>query len=161
MLQSKIYKSNYIPRALILYKKTLDNKTKSCAGFTIIEVSVALAILIFSITYLIVFLPTGIKSSSSARDKTVAVNLARTKIEEIISKPYSENAIGATVENSLSYLGDDFSKYKRTTVINYVDQNLNNAVSDIGLKKAAVSVSWLDPLSGYSTTTLTTLITPL
>ena len=131
-------------------------------GFTLIETMVALTILIVAISYLIGFFPMGLNTAMSAKQDSLAALLAQGKIEELIGTPYAEVAVGTVIENSLNSIDPDFSGFRRTTSINYVDANLNNTASNSGLKKITVSVSWRNNIKQTDiTTTLTTLITEL
>lgn len=128
-------------------------------GISLIETLIALTILIIGVLAIVQLFPLGLKASQQAKNITLATNLAQAKIEEIISEEYDQVSIGNAYEPSL---GNDFSNYSRLTIVQYVDQNLNQIIEDQGLKKVEVQVGLTDQFSGNTvTTTLTTLIANL
>ncbi|HLC63849.1 MAG TPA: type II secretion system protein [Patescibacteria group bacterium] len=140
----------------------LGRKIKAKEGFTLIEIMVALAILLFVVIMAVSFFPLGLKSAISSSQQTVAIYLAQAKIEEIISAPYAELSAGETVEANLSSIDQDFVSFSRTTNLDYVDSNLNDSAIDLGLIRARVQVFWTDSqLGATASTSLITLIANL
>lgn len=132
------------------------------AGFTLLEVLLALAILTIAVLTLMGLFPLGLKGSSQAKQITIATSLAQAKIEQIISQRYDEVASGDFEESSLAGLDADFSAFGRLTRVTLLDGNFNPSVQDVGLKKIEIFVSWPDSFSGKrSTTTLATVISNL
>ncbi|MDP2586503.1 MAG: type II secretion system protein [Candidatus Komeilibacteria bacterium] len=122
-------------------------KTINQSGLTLVETILALAILTLAVTFLASLFPHGLKISTLSQEETIAAFLAQAKIEELISANYAETPTATTVESNLSGLDADFSGFSRTTVVSYVDGNLDPSAADLGLKKISVTVSWLNNLS--------------
>lgn len=108
-------------------------------AFTILEAIVALAVLAFAIVWVLQVFPTASMLEKMSQRRTQAVLLAQEKTEELISKAYQSVAVGIVVEDPVS---SPFEKFKRTTEVVFVDVDLQEASSDYGLKKIAVTVSW-------------------
>ncbi|MDD2696564.1 MAG: type II secretion system protein [Candidatus Pacebacteria bacterium] len=128
-------------------------------GFTIVELLVAIFILSVGIVASLYIFPTGTHIQKSAQMTSVAVQLGQGKMEEIISRSYSEIAVGIVDE---SYGFDPaLTSYRRKTEINYFDPN-NPSVppgSDLGIKKITIQVFWHSPLGvGEKEVKLATLI---
>ncbi len=118
-------------------------------GLSLIEIVVALSVLSIAFLGLIGSFPLGMLINKEAEYKSVAANLAQSKIEELIYTGYDNIAVG-TIEaktrispNQSDYL----YKFKRMTTVVYVDGNLNNSASDTGLKKISANVYYLNPIN--------------
>ncbi len=115
-------------------------------GFTLIEVTVAMAIFILVIIGIIQMFPVGIQIRKSAEQATVASNLAAAKIESLVSMPYEDIIVGEIEPRThVSPLpSDPFYEYERQTLVTYVDpnNNLTETVSDLGMKKIKTTVYW-------------------
>lgn len=120
-------------------------KQKS-AGFTLIEVMLAVFILSVGITAILQAFPLGTHIQRSSQMNTIAIQLNQAKLEEIISKSYSEVSLGIVTELYGSIA--NFSSFQRKTETTYFDPN-NPAVppaSDLGIKKIEVTVFYRSPL---------------
>ncbi|MFA6304679.1 MAG: type II secretion system protein [Patescibacteria group bacterium] len=130
------------------------------SGLTLVETLLALAIFTLAATYLVSLFPFGLKSAGMAEQETIAINLAQSKIEEIIGSKYSDVPTSVNTENSLTSIDPAFAGFSRITTVTYVDGNLAPSAQDLGLKKINVSVFWRNKLTqATSTTALMTLIT--
>lgn len=116
-------------------------------GLTLVETVIALAIVTLAVTFLAGLFPHGLKVATLSQEETMAAFLAQAKIEQLISANYAETPTATTVENSLSALHPDFTGFRRTTVVSYVDGDLDTSAVDLGLKKISVTISWLNNLS--------------
>jgi len=127
-------------------------------AFTLIEILISVFILSMGITGILMMFPTGVQVEKSAQTLTAANQSAQARIEENISKSYSEIIIGTTTEEYGSIPG--FSYFKRLTRINYYDPlNLIVTGSDSGIKKVEVFIFWKSPLgSSEKNTKLESLI---
>lgn len=117
-------------------------------GFTLIEVLVAIFILVIGIAAVLQAFPLGMYIQKSAQLTTTAAQLSQAKIEEIVSKSYSDPllSVGTATESYGTISG--FSVFKRVTKINYYDPN-NPALipaADLGIKKIEITVFWRSPL---------------
>lgn len=136
----------------LLWKKTEKNfraSFKKEAGFTLIEVLVAIFILVVGIVAVLDIFPLGTKIWKSAEMATIASQLGQAKMEEIISKSYNEISIG--VIEAKHNLDPPFSFYQRETKVICVDPNSNlsevvNCSPDPGIKKIEVTIFWKSPL---------------
>lgn len=113
-------------------------------GFTVIEATIAIFILLVGLLAVSEFFPFGLRIISDAQKETTAANIALSKIEEIRSLNYNDVGTG-TIEAKQRVSTDPTSylyHYQRQTVVQLVDTSLNPAVADIGLKKIMVVVYW-------------------
>lgn len=123
----------------------MKNNTKN-KGFTILEVIIALGILSVSLLVIINLFPKGIKMTRESKEISVATNLAKERIEELISESYENIPTGtidvkARLDNNPQ---NQFYIYQREALAEYVDSDLATSVSDTGLKKITVSVYWTE-----------------
>jgi len=116
-------------------------------GLTLVETLLALAIVTLAVTFLVSLFPHGLKTAALSQEETLAAFLAQAKIEDLISANYAEVPTQTTVESSLASVDADFISFSRTTMVSYVDGNLNPYQSDLGLKKISVTVYWQNNLS--------------
>jgi len=121
-------------------------------GITIIEILLVIAILSYTVFFIISIFPFGLSKSKLAEKTTIATNLSQAKIEELISQSYESLNTGTTTEASLANIDQDFSDYSRQTAINFLDSNLNLSPNDLGFKKIKVIVSWKDSLKNATNT---------
>ena len=112
-------------------------------GFTLIEVMIAILILLDGVLVVLQLFPLGYGVEQANQMKNQAVFLCQEKIETMISEPYKDIAVGTIDENPMA---SPFQRFERETKVSYVDSNLNESTSDIGLKKIEVTVSWQSPL---------------
>ena len=120
-------------------KKQINRNEKAAQGFTLIESLFAILILALGITAVLGVFSSSLNIENFNKMKTQAALLAQEKIEEADAHPYKDLAVGTTTENSLE---SPFVKFSRTTIISYVDSNLQTTTSDSGLKEIKVIVSW-------------------
>jgi len=115
------------------------------AGFTLVELIIAIFILGIAITAVLGIFPLGMQIIKFSETATVATHLANAKIEEVISTPYKEIPLGTTTESTLLA---PFQRYVREMRVNYVDPSLNlqESSSDTGIKKIEIIVSWKSSL---------------
>jgi len=118
---------------------------KSSKGFTLIETMTAVFILSVGICGVLVIFPLSLKIIRSSDLTTKAVGLAQEKIEEISSNDYESIVIGTVSEN----LSDPFNMFSRHTTVTYVNpaNGMQDSVTDTGIKKIAVTISWNSLLS--------------
>jgi prepilin-type N-terminal cleavage/methylation domain-containing protein len=118
---------------------------KSSKGFTLIETMTAVFILSVGICGVLVIFPLSLKIIHSSDLTTKAVGLAQEKIEEISSDDYESIEVGTASEN----LSGPFNMFTRQTIVSYVDpaNAMQDSVSDTGIKKIAVTISWNSQLS--------------
>ena len=133
---------------------------KNKEGFSIIEVMVAFIILSISFIGLMQSFPFGLSVNKDAENETVSSYLVQEKIEELISLGYGEIDTGI-VEEKHRLSEDAFNflyNFQRETEVYYVDEDLANSISDLGIKKIAVTVYFPNAISkeekSYNITTL-------
>lgn len=118
-------------------------------GFSLLEVIVAFAILAVGFIAIMSSFPYGISINKGAENTTVASNLARQKVEELISSGYG-NVNTGTIE-AKHRLSDDQASYlyafKRETSVNYIDGNLAATSTDAGMKKISTTVYYTNSVS--------------
>ncbi|MCK4540170.1 hypothetical protein KAU09_03385 [Candidatus Parcubacteria bacterium] len=130
-------------------------------GISLLELSIALMILISSLIPLTQAFPYSSSIIDSAKNDTIASYLTQEKIEEIISLGYENTGID-TIETRHS-LGTATSSYlylfERESIVKYVDADLQNSLTDTGLKKISTTVYYNDKISNNEKTfTISTLL---
>jgi hypothetical protein len=124
--------------------KLLNNKK----GFTIIEATLAIIILMVGFFAVMEFFPFAMKIIGDSQSLAIASNLTLSKVEEISSTPYDNISIGMIEakhkisNDSESYLNN----YERETYAEYLDSNLNPSLTDNGLKRVTVITYWKSPI---------------
>ncbi len=122
----------------------LNNKK----GFTLIEASVAIVVLMIGIFSVIQFFPVALQIIGDSQNRTVASSIAIAKLEEVRSSSYDEISTG-TIEPKQPASNDTTSylnRYNRETVVTLVDSNFNLSGTDVGFKKITVTVYWQSPI---------------
>lgn len=123
---------------------------RASAGFSLIELLIAIFILVIGIIGVMYMFPMGVQVAKSAQMTSVAVQLGQIKMEETITKHYDDILTGETIEPYDSIAG--FNHYKRITEISCVDPSLNQVGCDYDsidlnpMKKIEVSLFWKSPL---------------
>ena len=112
-------------------------------GFTLIESLVALAVIGVGLVVVLQVFPSGFSIEKNTQLETQATLVAQEKIEELLSKSFSELTIGTVVESSLP---TPFEKFGRTIKISFVDSNLGESIPATAFKKIEATVSWKSPL---------------
>ena len=129
-------------------------------GMSLLEIMVSLSILALTFIALMQSFPTALTINKTSENSTKASYLAQEKLEELNSLGYNNIAVGAIeAKHRLSDTQGNYLYYfQRQTIVNYVDGDLQNSVSDTGLKKISVTVYYTNALSktekSYSTVTL-------
>jgi len=108
-------------------------------GFTLIEVLITIFILAVGMAGVLGAFALGVQTQSKAKMNTVALGLAQAKIEELASLSYSE--IASFTEDYGEISG--FQSYKRETEVAFWDPaNSTTSQTDLGIKRARVTVLW-------------------
>jgi len=118
-------------------------------GFTLIESTISVFILLVGLVAVIAFFPLGMQIVGDSHNVTFASNLAQSKIEELKQNTY-DTLVTGTIEakHRLSAdTSDTLYDYQRQTTVETVDTNLNVSATDAGLKKITVVVYWLSPIT--------------
>jgi len=111
-------------------------------GLTLLEVVIALFIFGLAILAIPQYFATAKKLLEVSRQNSIAINLARATVEEILAQSYEEISVGQT--NWEDYSSDPqspYASYQKRLIIETVDSNLAPS-SDVGLKKITVEISW-------------------
>ncbi len=106
------------------------NKKLSKKGMSLIELMVVVVILAIVIPGIFLTFSTAFQGMADARDRTVATNYAREKMEDIKNMPFSE-----IINESPAADIPGQTKFKREVT---VDDSIAN------LKKVTTTVSWKD-----------------
>lgn len=117
---------------------------RSSNSFTLIELIIAIFILAVGIVGVLQAFPIGTQVASMSKMATVATQLAQQKMEEIISKPYTDISSEATTT-----LSSPFQAYSRAVEVTCYDPNgegISPDCPDTGIKKIEVIVLWKSPL---------------
>jgi Tfp pilus assembly protein PilV len=133
---------------------------KNQTGMSLLEIMVSLSILVVTFITLMQSFPMALAINKTSENATKASYLAQEKLEELNSLGYDSIAVGIIeAKHRLSNTSTDYLYYfQRETTVDYVDSNLQNSVSDTGLKKISVIIyytnSFLKTEKTYSTVTL-------
>ena len=133
----------------------LNNK-----GLTLLEVIITITVIITGVLMLTKLFPIAFKVGESAKQSTVATNLAQAKLEEMFYLDYDNISIG-TIEAKQRMSVDPanpFYNYQRETITEYIDQNLETSVVDTGMKKITVNSYWNSSLLSLEKSVQLTLI---
>ncbi|OGY43141.1 MAG: hypothetical protein A3J62_03515 [Candidatus Buchananbacteria bacterium RIFCSPHIGHO2_02_FULL_38_8] len=125
------------------------------SGFTLIEATVAVVILVVGLMAVVQFFPFALKIIADSQSLNLASNLALSKIEEVRSVPYDNIATGV-IEPKQRISNDPSNylyKYQRETTVETVDSNLEVNGVDIGLKKITVTVYWQSKIGSQEKST--------
>ena len=130
-------------------------------GFSLIEVVVALSILTIAFIFILSSFPFALSVTKGAENSSLASYLAQEKIEELNSLNYENINVGVIeAKHRLSSVQSDYLyNFQRQTEVIYVNGNLNQELSDQGIKKISVNVYYLEPASkNEKTFNISTLI---
>lgn len=129
-------------------------------GLSLLEIIVALTIIFVAFLGLMQAFPFSLTINKTAENATKAAFLAQEKIEQLRSLGYQGIDVGTVEEkHRLSETSSDYLYYfQRETTISYVDGNLDDSLSDLGIKKISTNVYYTNSLSKnekvYNLTTL-------
>lgn len=114
------------------------------AGFSLIEVLIAVFILLIGILAVLTMFPFGSQLARYSKMATTATQLAQEKIEEMVSKSYAD--ISSEPEQAVPA---PFNIYLRKTDVACFDPNgaISPDCPDIGIKEVKVTVSWPSPFN--------------
>ena len=118
------------------------------AGFSLIEMMVAILIIGATFIGLIHAFPYSLSLINSGKNETIASYLAQEKIEEIFRTGYDN--IGAGViepKHRLGAVDSYLYHFQRETEIRLIDGNFDDSGSDVGLKLASTTVFYTDAIS--------------
>jgi Tfp pilus assembly protein PilV len=137
--------SNSREKAMRTKYKPTDNR-----GFTLIEITVAVFLLVMALLGLISTTAIVMKSNSLSPTMTTATTLVRDKIEELRNTGFGSIIAGGPETQE--------TIYSRTWTVACKDQNYNNTACGSAVMKAiAVTVTW--PWQGQNhTITLETIV---
>jgi len=138
----------------------MKTKFKNQLGMSLLEVMVAFSILTLTFTALMQSFPYSLAINKTSENAAKAAYLAQAKLEELNSLGYGNISTG-TIEakHRLADNPTDYLYYfQRQTTVSFVDGNLADSASDLGLKKISVTVYYSNALSKvekeYGTVTL-------
>ena len=106
-------------------------RRSNLSGFSLIELMVAIAILAMAIFGIFHAYSAGFMGMADARDRTVATNYAREKMEEIKNKHFDD-----VIDESPAYIIPGQTKFKREVVVE--DKFVGELI------KVTTEVSWFD-----------------
>jgi len=114
-------------------------------GFTIIEVLIAIFILEIGILGVASFFTTGFKITKTAREETIASNLAAGLLDEEVVNSFDNIpvAIGSREKYSID-ASSPFYNYEKKIDISYIDANLADSVAATEMKKIVVTIYWIN-----------------
>ena len=121
---------------------------KLTRAFTLVEVIVAIGVLGIGVLGIASFFAYSTKVARSSSNTSIASNLASGVIDEELSKPYDElnPGTGAKVKVTNDTASPLYNFSKEVT-ISLIDSDLANSVTDEGLKKIDVTISYQEGTS--------------
>lgn len=131
------------PVLLLSIKNMFKQKNKKNAGFTLIEVIVAVIVLMIGVLGISFFFANSSHLTRLASNTSIASNLDQGLIEQEKAKSYGELTVGnGSVQPVSTDTTSPFSKFTKQINISLVDSNLNPSSTDIGLKKIDCFIYW-------------------
>jgi prepilin-type N-terminal cleavage/methylation domain-containing protein len=130
-------------------------------GFTLVEAMVALAVFGAFTSLMVTIFPLARKIVTSGNQLTVAADLMQAKIESLRQIPYGDLTVG-TYESNVhadTSTTSPYYKFTHTVTVTRIDDNLNTAGNETGLKLIQLTTTWVDPLRGSLSKTLYTIVT--
>lgn len=112
-------------------------------GFTLIEILLTITFLFVGLLALLQIFPMAFNLERANQAKSQAALLAQEKMEYINSQSYQAIAVDNVFEATLP---SPFQLFSRRTIVSYVDANLQETGSDLGLKKIEITISWQSSL---------------
>ena len=135
-------------------------KNLNSQGLSLLEIIVALTIIFVAFLGLMQAFPFSLTINKTAENLTKAAFLAQAKIEQLRSLGYQDIDIGTIEEKHrlTENTGNYLYYFQRETTVNYVDGNLDDSITDLGIKKISTNVYYTNSLSKnekvYNLTTL-------
>ena len=129
-------------------------------GFTLIETMVSFFIFSMVFISLAYSFPRSLMINKNAENSTKASYLAQSQLEYLNSLGYSNIATG-TIEVKHRLSADQTSYlyfFQRQTEVQNIDSNLQNALTDTGLKKITVTVYYINSIVKAEKTYVTTAL---
>ncbi len=126
-------------------------KSKRQAGFTLLEICVAIMVLGYAMLIVARLFASVTMSSKTSEFGTLANNYARAKMEDIINREYDTLPVGSWtpdpwgLEVSQTLAQNGILIFTRQVTITYMQKVsgvLSPSASDLGLKRVEVKVSW-------------------
>ncbi len=123
-------------------------RARKAAGFSLVEVTIALGLAAFGILAIFALLPTGINSSSDAVRNTVAANLASAIVSDLQATPASTNysAIYGLAPDSAQtnplYLKSDGSKESDATTADFRAEVVTAPSATTQISQVRIKVGW-------------------
>lgn len=119
---------------------------KRRAAFTLLELLVALTLFVFGIVTVIQVFPANRRLLTQTSQTTQAAFLAQEQLESLQGVAYSSLTVGtyaarATVNSNTS---SPFNKFERQIDVVLLDTNRATTATDVGLKKATVTMYWTE-----------------
>ncbi len=108
-------------------------------GLTLIEIIVGVAIISIGAVFIVALFPSGMQMVGVNQQNDIALFLATSKMEELISLPYDEVEEGVFLEDFGTIEG--FETYKREVEIRCFDPEREECQEDTGMKKIKVRSS--------------------
>jgi len=134
---------------------------KQTNGIGLIEVIISITVLAIGLLGLLQAFPTGTEAGKDIEFASIASYLAQSRLEELATLQYEDIAEG-TLETDVHVNPDTnspFYNFLRTTTVAYLDENLDPNVTDLGLKKITITITWPPVLDGDpQSTQLVTMI---
>lgn len=120
-------------------------------GISLIEATIAIAILLIGIVAAAEIFPLAVKVDKTAEQKTVAVDLAQSKIEEVFSQGFENITVG-TIEprhRLASSSTNPFYFYERETTVDYVIMNgiIDHSDNPTAIKRISTTIYWRSAVS--------------
>lgn len=126
-----------------------SNFKSNQSGFTLVEATIALAILVVGILASLTVFPFGLRIAKDAELQTVATTLAQGEMESLLAQPYDNLSTGNTRVQFSADPQSPFYLFEKETDIRYVDQNLqvlnpnDPGFVDPNLKRVSISIYWI------------------
>jgi prepilin-type N-terminal cleavage/methylation domain-containing protein len=125
--------SSLMRKNKFFYKSLMRKRGFYKRGFTLLEILVTVALIVFGVTSVVGVMSQGVSSDMTVEGQIKGLNLAQEKMEELKNRLFVD-VISDNTENPLS-IPSGFSEYSRAVVVEDTDPTK--------LKKVTVNVTWV------------------
>lgn len=120
----------------------LNNK-----GITLLEAMITILVIMIGLLSLAKIYPIAFKLNKTSEQATIASNLSQAKIEDLYYLGYDNLTIGTfEAKQRLSAdPNDQLYNFQREVLVEYVDSDLQTAITETNLKKITINIFWHNP----------------
>ena len=116
------------------------------AGFTFIELLIALTVFLVGMISVLQIFPANRKLLNETTHNTQAAFLAQQELESVRALPYATLTTGTYLAKSAvtANTSSPYAMFSQSVSIDYLDTNRNVTGNDLGLKRITVTIYWAE-----------------